>query len=242
MRIVLTSASYDVAILPEFVRHYAKLGMESIHVAVLELKPGLMQEVRDVGATCCLPVHVHPAHPRWVTTKLEAQNKDELRLRLFLKPDDWYIPADLDEFVDFGESVPSLLSRMQGHGYAMGGFIDRVSADGSISQYDPTLSIWDQYPVETHITRDVMRIDHRKVVLARGHLGVSSGHHRIRQEEHRCLPAEFPIHHFAWRAGRMEALLARKQNYERLGIDCAPLVRIMDYVAMNRGKLLAQPC
>lgn len=239
MLVVLTSASYCVEILPAFAKHYASLGAETIYISVLELVPGLLDKTNEVASRCAIPVRVYPASARWQKTKLEAQNKSELRIRVGLKMADWYVPADLDEFIDFKRPILEVADEMTsgGYGYATGTFSDRVSEDGSLSIYDPSKSLWDQYPRRAPVTKDLMQSKDMKVVLARGHLAVCSGHHFIVDESYKKYPTDFTIDHFAWRAGRREAMQRRLENYTKLGIKCEPLNRILDHLTENNGKL-----
>lgn len=236
---VLTSVSYDAAIIPAFVKYYASLGAEAVFVTVLELKPNLLEEAKGIAASMTTPVHVYPANERWVRTQLESQNKNELRAMIGLRQTDWYVPADLDEFIDFELPLRDTIAQLQkgNYGYAMGELVDRVSSDGTLSEYDPSKSLWEQYPLKEHITRDIMKSNHRKVVLARGHLAVSSGHHMIVDESHKKFPQELAINHFAWRAGRREALKRRFDNYCRLGIVSDSLNRMLEHLVTNNGKL-----
>jgi len=239
MFVVLTSASYCVEILPAFVKHYSALGAEAVYISVLELVPGLLDRTTQVAESCPIPVKVYPASQRWQKTKLEAQNKSELRIMVGLKMMDWYVPADLDEFIDFKKPIPEVAMDLTagGYGYAMGTFSDRVSEDGSLSSYDPEKSLWDQYPRRVPVTKDLMQSKDMKVVLAQGHLAVCSGHHFIVDESYKKYPTDFTINHFAWRAGRREALQRRLDNYNKLGIKCESLNRILDHLAANNGKL-----
>jgi hypothetical protein len=236
---VLTSVSYDATILPAFVKYYAGLGAEVVFVTVLELKPNLLEETKSIATGMPIPVHIYPANERWVRTQLESQNKNELRAQIGLRQTDWYVPADLDEFIDFQLPLRDTIAQLQkgNYGYAMGTLIDRMSSDGTLTEYDPSKSLWEQYPLKEHITRDIMQSNHRKVVLARGHLAVSSGHHLIVDESHKKFPQEFMINHFAWRAGRREALQRRFDNYSRLGIVSASLNRMLTHLAANEGRI-----
>jgi len=247
MLTVLTSASYDVEILPAFAQHYARLGVESIHISVLELVPGLMRRTNYISTLCPIPVKIYPASKQWVRTKLEAQNKGELRAKVGLTKADWYVPADLDEFIDFEIPIPELINEMlgdnpkdsrSGYGYAKGTFCDRVSHDGLLTAYNPQIPIWKQYSRKTNITRDIMKSNDKKVVLARGHLDVCSGHHHIFDESYKKYPKDFTIDHFAWRQGRLEVLQRRLENYTKLGIKCDSLNRIIDYLTTMHIKVL----
>lgn len=233
MLAVLTSASYDVAILPAFAKFYHGLGADCIFISVLELVPGLYEKTKEVSQSCPIPIHVRPASDRWRLTGLEAQNKSELRSVARLTQHDWYVPADLDEFINFDDMIPNVIAKLNagGFGYAMGTFRDRFSPDGSLTEYDPSKSLLEQYPIITYVTRDIMGTNDRKVVLASGHLAVLSGHHYIADEYYKKYPKDFYIDHFAWRKGRLEAMKRRLNNYTKWKIDCSPLTRMIEYLS-----------
>jgi hypothetical protein len=242
MLAVLTSASYDVRILPAFVEHYARLGAEVVFVMVLELTEGLFDETERVGLRCKLPVQCYKAAARWQKSKLEGENKNELRRQVRLTPQDWYVPADLDEFIRFDESLPTLIEKMSTgeFGYAKGTFVDRTTVDGTLTEYNQNIPISEQYPRQSRIGYEVTGMTDTKVVLARGHLAVSSGHHCIVDESYKKYPKDFSIDHYAWRMGRLEALQRRLVNYRALGIKCDGLIRMLDYIEDNEGKVA--PC
>jgi hypothetical protein len=237
--VVLTCLTYDAAILPQFVEHYARLGADAVHVAVLELTEGVLEKAQSLTSNSSMPVMYHKVGQRWQDSRIEGVVKTELRSSLKMLRSDWYVPADLDEFVDFDCDLPNLARQCVSSDYVMGQFIDRVSMYGELTEYDPTRNIEDQYPIPCSIVRDLMGLDDRKVVFCRGCYSVSAGHHRIIDESRKKFEREFRIDHYAWRKGKIEQLKARVDNYRHLHDkgNFAPFERFFRHIKNNDGRL-----
>ena len=240
---VLTALSYSAEFLPQFAEHYAAAGAESIECTVLELVEGVEARALELTRGASIPVNFHPATKHWQETKIEGINKAELMASLGVDHVDATVFADLDEFHNFERPLPALIADMNasGYRYAMGRFVDRISESGELTAFDPKCRLDSQYPRGAHITRDICQIDDRKVVLALGHwtqTRVTSGHHRMIDESLPKYPHEFTIAHYAWYAGRLEAIERRVKNYEivKNGQGYMPAVRLFKHLAQNGGR------
>lgn len=237
MIVVLTSLTHDAALLPQFVEHYFQLGAEQIHCSVLELVPNLRRRAIDLVGE---QVVFHDARAAAQENRIEGWSKHFLRVDLGLDLDDWYVPADIDEFVDFGANLHELTASMQAEDYAMGRFVDRVATSGKLTKFDRKLSLAEQYPRRTSLTRELLKLDDRKVVLCRGGFSVGPGHHRMVDESRRRSEREFDIDHYAWREGRIAALERRWSHFERVSrraVDRSPIDRLKS--RLEHGGLLA---
>lgn len=239
---VLTSMAYAPELLPQFADHYYQLEVDEIHCLVHGPKADEVLE-RAQALVSAKSITFHQTNARWRNSPIEAINKDELRLKLRLNQSDWYIPADLDEFVSFypvekALAVEALTAVMteRNYQYSSGKFIDKVSATGELTVFDPKQSLQSQYPQTTHITRDIMKLDDKKVVLCRGSRAVSSGHHRIVDGTLKEWPELFTIDHYAWRSTRLTMLDQRYANYPP-GVLHEPLERLKTHLNSNQGRL-----
>jgi len=117
----------------------------------------------------------------------------------------WHLLADSDELqvypAPLGEVVAA--AEVSGTGTVGGLMLDRVTADGSLTGWDPEQGLDASYPLGAFLTHQLLRGDPRKIVLAHSGVSVASGNHR--SEGHR--PANRPpvvVHHFKWRDGVRE--------------------------------------
>lgn len=127
---------------------------------------------------------------------------------------DWIINADTDEFIE----LPSGFSKVNdftsycdsnGHTYVEGEFIDRISADGTFKHITKDDKIFSQFPVRSHITRDIIGGCTAKIPIMRGDMKTIPGHHFIDVNHGKVFnkyPRILNVHHFKWDATVVERL------------------------------------
>lgn len=105
-------------------------------------------------------------------------------LHLFVRPQDWVLQVDSDEFVHFPEELQVLpvVTAMDvlGHNAHFGILVDRVRLDGRVDVApvaDVPLAV--QYPVTCALVWLLQQSDVRKAVLYRGYLRQHGGGHQI---------------------------------------------------------------
>lgn len=167
-------------------------------------------------------------------------------INYYRPPDDeWYIPADLDEFhaIDGIHSFPKLQAECEKEGadYVLSKFVDRVACDGVIlPKVLTTMSVFDQFPIETNITEEVMKGYGGKVCLARPSVIVNAGHHLV-ENPTKPYSVTGKTYHFKW-FGNLEAREKRKMEARRSnGYSFYTEGQfLLDHIAKNNGKLLDQ--
>ena len=211
---VLSSLSHDATLLPHFVKHYRWLGVERFAISIHEQRPGVRAEAEAIVETLGPGIDLHAATARQQRSGVEGWNKEELRQRV-AQPDDWIIPADLDEFIQFSVPLPNLLEQMCGRNaqYVMGRFSDRLAPGGELTATLPFPNLWLQYPLEADVSVRLARCLCTKVVLSRGDCPLGCGHHFVCGPARELRSAHGIVHHFKWRAGLVEALTRRVEIY-----------------------------
>jgi hypothetical protein len=145
----------------------------------------------------------------------------------------WVIPADLDEFHQY----PAPLEEMLHGDYSFGFFVDRLSATGELTADQPEESLWDQYPLECDITKDLVQGCLQKVVLARWDVPLYDGHHDVTDCTKVLYNQDSRTHHFKWRAGTYEALVERVERYKKADIFFyTESQRAIDYLDQHQGR------
>ncbi|MGW2697781.1 glycosyltransferase family 2 protein [Streptomyces sp. NPDC001296] len=190
----------EPALLTAWVSHYRTLGIERFHLAFHftdHVDPDRRHQVqaacRELGivpdAVSTGPWHEH-TNPRL---------RDALRERAGAG---WHLLADSDELHAYPAPLAEVIAAAEasGTGTVGGLMLDRVSADGSLTGWDPAEGLDAAYPLGAFLTHHLLRGDPRKIVLAHSGVAVASGNHRA--QGHR--PANRPpvvVHHFKWRDG-----------------------------------------
>ncbi len=127
----------------------------------------------------------------------------------------WYAIADLDEFHSFGgPTLPEAVEEAERRGCEAvhGVFCDRISADGSFPEINGPLD--DTFPLACNLTA---RTGHcrEKIVLARSHVRITSGHHSAAAKVWRNVAL---VHHFKWSRGVDARVVANYRTAQAKGI------------------------
>ena len=238
---VLTNITYDAALLPHFVDYYRGLGVENFAISVCELRSGIRAEVEALGSTLGHGITVLRASEWQERTGVDGNNKEDLRRRV-AQAEDWIIPADIDEFIQFPLPLQELIGKLieTDTQCVMGRFCDRLAPGGVLSASTSVPSIWEQYPLEAEVTSKLVKGLCTKVVLCRGDCEIGSGHHFL------CGPARVLggasgiVHHFKWRARLAEVMSQRIGIYRR---EKVPWVdeseRVLAYLA-EHGRIVPE--
>jgi hypothetical protein len=238
---VVSSISYDADLLPHFVDYYLSLGVDSFIIAIDERVPGIWARTETIAAKLPAKIQLVPASERHRETGVEANNKEETRRR-FVPPDDWMIPADLDEFIQFPCPLPQLIAEMEAANatFIAGYFSDRLADQGVLAKTQPHPSIWAQFPLEAPVSEMLVQCRCQKVTLCRGNCELSSGHHQVIAPSFPLMPRRCLIHHFKWRQGIAEALQRRVDLYARQRLAARrESEKILDYL-LAKGRIVPE--
>jgi hypothetical protein len=229
---LLTSIYDDARLLPHFLRHYEALGVSQVFcVAQVDQNPALLDEIaaHTLGHQFVVE-HVLQGtfHPGPVYQRLDA-----VRQR-YVRPDEWVVCADLDEFLDASVPIAELVARCEDAGadHVKGVLVDRIAADGTF----PPLGagpLGAQFPLAAALTGKLLRAYVHKVPLMRGSCPVRDGLH----ETVGC-PLDAPplsVFHYKWFDGVKARMVDRLYTRILNGEGCWPEAkRFVDYV-QNTG-------
>lgn len=201
----------EPALLTAWVTHYRALGIEHFLLA-LHFPDHVTPKRRDqVQATCrdlgiiSAAVSTGPWHEH-----TNPRLRDALRERAGTG---WHLLADSDEFHTYPASLHEVIAEAEwsGTGTVGGLLLDRVTADGSLTGWNPNEGLDAAYPLGGFLTHRLLHGDPRKIVLAHSNVPLASGNHRA--EGHR--PANQPpvvVHHFKWRDGARQDVQRRAER------------------------------
>ncbi len=202
---VYTTVYRDAELLPHFIRHYETIGCAGIHVLVNT--NGLSEVSREiVRRHSAYVVRTYSAEfsaPHRTAVEMEEKNR-------MLGTGQFYAAPDLDEFFKLPVELKQLVSEMRWHDYIEGVFVDRIAADGSFPPIEQG-NVWDIFPIDCHLTRDVLRGYDTKVMCLRSEFNVAVGKHQPVEAGLRRLPQSGSVFHFKWHARVLERLRERSQ-------------------------------
>jgi hypothetical protein len=229
-------------LLPTWVQHYRALGVERFRLGFhfpdhvhADHRAQLQDVCRDLGivpaVVSCGPWHEHT-------------NPQLIAVLRGLAGDGWHLLADSDEFHAYPSPLDQVLREAQtsGTGTVGGLMLDRVTADGALTGWDPGAGLDASYPLGGFLTHRLLQGDPRKIVLAHHSVTVASGNHRA--PGHR--PANRPpvlVHHFKWRKGVREDLQRRAaHSADGTWQTSSPAIpteanRLLDHLDQHAGRL-----
>lgn len=221
MIIAVTAIVHGYELLPYYFDYYRDLGVEKF---VLACEPatvdGTGELQRFLAAQSDLQLLDVPR--TYKRSNLVGMIEEEVRLRIG-RSDDWLIPADIDELNQYPCELPELVRRLERNGYTHveGVLSDRLAPRGELVGLKPKsagVSLWEQYPMEAPVTQRIARGHIEKVLISRGDLGWTMGHHHMRASPAlAAYPENGVAHHFKWRDGVMRTLSWRVKNERRVG-------------------------
>ncbi|MEU4234337.1 hypothetical protein AB0F17_59530 [Nonomuraea sp. NPDC026600] len=215
----------EPALLAAFTVHYQRLGVTTFHLA-FHFPEHVPQPVKTplLAAAAALdgpppilsegPWHEH----------LHARLRDQLRTAA---GPGWHLIADSDEFHAYPAPIPDMIAAAQDAGsLTIGGvLLDRVTANGSLAAWDPTVGLDATFPLGGFLTGLLLGGDPRKIVLADSRVGLALGSHRSPGRRPANTPP-VPVHHFKWRRG-IEQDLQRRITQHTAGTwhEISPAIR-----------------
>jgi Glycosyl transferase family 2 len=215
---LFTSIFDDTRLLPYFLHHYARAGIDEFHMLAPSDSVGELSSLAP-------EYHITVSTIDW-TAMSESFSRGDLatavlgEVRAHHQADDeWVVILDLDEFVDFGGPIDTVIVRAEAEGanVVKGVMYDRFSADGRTIDPIDGASLDETYPVRSRFIPNVMLGCDDKAVIVKGRLEGAQGaeHHQLVGE--RAASTVLTIEHFKWTQGSVDRLRARCRKLQELG-------------------------
>ena len=225
---LLTSIYDDARLLPHFLRHYEALGVTHFYcVAQVDQNRALLDEIAGHarGHSFVVEEVMHGTfHPHPLYQRLDAIRQRHVR------PEEWIVCADLDEFVDARVTIAELVARCEAAGadHVNGVLVDRIAADGRF----PPLGagpLSAQFPLAAALTGKLLRAWVHKVPIMRGSCPVLDGLHETVGRPLDAPPVS--VFHYKWFDGVQARMTDRLYTRMLNGEGCWPEAkRFVDYV------------
>lgn len=231
---MLLNIAHDVALLDHFYEHYKVMGITEFHIGILEGAEWLHQ-VERWAFKKGIRTHRFKMEDRMQGARDSVDQNDTRKA--VIDPGEWYAVADLDEFVVFasGKSFPEMVDAAQicGCNVVTGGMYDRITADGELPE-ELWENIWDQFPVCLELTKHLVGGNSSKMVLARGDVVITHGHHADPSVQSLHVAQ---VHHFKWRASVVTMLERRMEEYKAAGRCWQDSFNVLEHLNKNGGYL-----
>ena len=214
VHVVAVVGGGDSILLSHFITHYRSLGVESFfiirHAESTEDPDYELIEhyAREAG------VELHRTHLGPWDDEMHGRLMTEAMLE---HPEDWYILADLDEFLVFDRPLADLIELAESGGYThvCGCYIDRIAADGELPEVTAE-PLWDQFPLGGALTSQLLSTLPLKRGLARGWTQIGGGHHGTPGRTGVPRTSSYiQVHHFKWTGTLVARMRRRIERYEQ---------------------------
>jgi tetratricopeptide (TPR) repeat protein len=239
---VVSIRNGGVELLPHWLEHYTKLGVDEILLGIFD----------DVGGDTA--AEIEQCGRRWKfrtftqhwgeASEWETYCQRQTGCRKAgARPGTWILHTDLDELHQYPAPLKEIAAAAarQNNRVIFGRFVDRVAADGSLPAIASHPSLWQQFPMECDLTGRVLCGGTQKVMLARYIVLVRNGHHEATLEPSLPppigAPADYRVAHFKWHGGlldRMRWSLRQDNTTLRWKADTR---RFLDWLDRHGGKI-----
>jgi hypothetical protein len=175
---LVTVCGHNTTMLRHMLNHYKDF-VDEIYVVVYlsSDKDRVLSEVTEITKELNIDIHKttieEPFNWERVT---ELYNETKL-----LKPDDWWIVADDDEFHIYPKPINELIEDCEENGYKFitGAFLDRIGENGKFPKILPfdDSDIWEEFPLAGSFRYPVSNACPNKTVVMKGNIQVTNGQH-----------------------------------------------------------------
>lgn len=232
----------DVAVVPQMIEHYQRLGVESFMLIRHAEHAGTPVFQAAEEAVRAAGLELYESHVGPWDEDLNATLTERAMARF---PDDWFVVADLDELLVLDDSLQDVLAWCDARSYDAieGCYLNRVALDGGFPKVTVG-PLWDQFPLAGNLSFGLLGATPTKVALARGRVRLTLGHHTTvngHAAPHRDVYAQ--VHHFKWNNSVVERTRIRKSHFQsgawRLESPAlmSETVRFLNHVAAHGGRI-----
>ncbi len=225
----ITTVYEDPGLLPHFLDHYTRLGVDRILVVVRT------RDRDDLFSRAVAQARSYPAEVSWFPSDYFADSdKADVEAMVLsdngVEPDDYVMHLDLDEFHEYPAPLATIVAEMNRHDdWALRGWlVDRIAEGGRLAPIRPAPSIGEQFPIASHLTDRLLCGWTQKIMLCRGRVELHGGvnHDTCNAHYDRVpigSPGDYIVHHFKWTEGvdsRLQARLERAAIGEIYADEC----------------------
>lgn len=238
---LLTSIENRIEILPHFVKHYIKLGIDKFIFCVWKgNKNDKWDEIIDVLKKADVDYVMEQSFDSALYCGKDDSYYQNFIRKKYIDDDEWYVICDMDEFqsIENYSTYKNLLKDVKKEkcGYVGGILVDRVTNDGSIPKnLKVDENIFDQFPINHKMTYEVCKGWCRKSMMQIGEFKIENGHHFCNSNS---FSKQFLVYHFKWVGNIVETLQRRHDYYTKLNLPWKNESKLAyTHIMENNGKI-----
>ena len=227
---LVTVCGHNTTMLRHMLNHYKDF-VDEIYVVVYlsSDKDRVLSEVTEITKELNIDIHKTTVEEPFNWERVtELYNETKL-----LKPDDWWIVSDDDEFHVYPKPISELIEDCEENGYKFitGAFLDRIGENGKFPKILPfdDSDIWEEFPLAGSFRYPISNACPNKTVVMKGNIQVTNGQHYamidgedtygdrwmndLRYPVGDCF---IQVHHFKWDItviGRLREVSRIKEDY-----------------------------
>ena len=242
---LVTVCGHNTTMLRHMLNHYKDIVDEIFVVVYLSSdKDRVLSEVTEIIKELNIDIHKTTVEEpfNWErVTQLYNQTK-------MLKPYDWWIVADDDEFHVYPCSITEMVDLCEEHNfrYISGAFLDRIGEGGRFPKINDDSDIWKEFPLAGSFRLPVSNACPNKIPISKGFVEITNGQHYAKIGSYDTYgdrwnniyrsPHFIQVHHFKWDI----SVIGRLREVSRIKKDYTyheEYKRMFDYILDNNMKI-----
>ena len=245
---LVTVCGHNTTMLRHMLNHYKDF-VDEIYVVVYlsSDKDRVLSEVTEITKELNIDIHKTTVEEPFNWPRVtELYNETKL-----LKPDDWWIVSDDDEFHVYPKPINELIEDCEENGYKFitGAFLDRIGKDGRFPKITDDSDIWKAFPLVGSFRLPISNACPNKTVVVKGDIQITNGQHYAMIDGHDTYgdrwnhPLRYPVdkcfiqvHHFKWDI----SVIGRLREVSRIKKDYTfhkEYRDMFDYIIDNYGRI-----
>jgi hypothetical protein len=200
---IVTTTGLDPILLHHFIKYYKQLGVDNFYVVVWgDSKEVKYDEIVNVLKRYDLEVYkdlrdVNNGSPQFLT--------DIYNEVISIKPNDWWLVADLDEFAVFPKPLKEFVYESD-IDVVYGMMIDRIGEDGKLSELEYDDDIWKKFPNVGLVSHNIRENNNIWCGLLKGKYELGVGQHGLKQINFDINKVKIQVHNFTWKKSDIQKI------------------------------------
>ena len=173
---LVTVCGHNTTMLKHMLNHYRDFVDEIFIIVYLSSdKDRVLSEVKQISLDLNIDIHKQTIEEPFNWERVtELYNETKL-----LKPDDWWIVSDDDEFHIYPKPISELIGECEEKGYKFitGAFLDRIGENGKFPTITDDSDIWKEFPLVGSFRQTISNACPNKTVVMKGDIQITNGQH-----------------------------------------------------------------